>query len=632
MIGFSESLEQHIVLCPISNPMSGRQYQLTDVTFTRVADLFLEEIRKGGKPSIEGYANAFPHLSEEIRSEFPTLLMLERTVGPKKEQPIEFETDLGGCLISHEIGRGAMGVVYKAYQAELDRHVAVKVIPLEGVDTARIIERFELERRAMARLDHPNIVPVYNYGHDPTHAFLVMKYIEGESLDRLLDGHLDYRFQVLFSSLHDDWGTLATLGANVASGLQHAHEQGLIHRDIKPANLLLDRMGKVWITDFGLAKVYDYARSLSRTGEAIGTPRYMAPEQLRGICDPRSDVYSLGITLYELATKERAWNEKSLISLTAGRASLELPDVRECNPSIPEHLARIIMKACAFSPDDRYSSASELQVVLERFAVGATPSDRRRRKREPDEVFRKRSRRRVFVTLACLPPVLYATSVIASAYQAQKAKEVAAQTVPVLPVANRSTTFLEKLADAKEEDFGGVLTGFIRETVVESGDTLRLADDEKEMIVRQVDQVFERMRAKSNPNSKDFVESYQESSLPMATKIVSLMRLVENTNLSEREKVAAHTLLRNYARAVVNRHVSTEEANRVIAQLANGKVPKTSELNTLRISDRVMRGWLNDLHQRVASMPPEATREVNIEGELRKALAPPATPNHAVVP
>jgi serine/threonine protein kinase len=602
--------------------MSERSFQLTDITFTRVADMFLAEVNNGGPASVERYAQAFPHLSEEIRQEFPTLLMLERTVGKKKKNASSKAPKLlGGCEILEVIGSGAMGIVYRAYEREFDRKVAVKVIPLHGADAGRLIERFDLERRAMARLDHPNIVPVYNYGHDNKFAYLVMKLIDGKSVDQLLEGNNDYKFQIYFAALNEDWAELARLGASVASGLHHAHEQGLIHRDIKPANLVLDSTGKVWITDFGLAKVYDYARSLSRTGEAIGTPRYMAPEQLRGLCDPRSDVYSLGITLYEIAANERAWDEKSIVSLTSKRDTLKLPDVREKNPQIPEHLARIIMKACEFAPEDRYPTAKELEIVLRRFMEGITPSDRRRRKREPDEVFRKRSRRKKMLTLVCLPPVMMLAAYGAHHLQANQSGEQAV--APVTPVARKSTTnFIEKLAETKKDDLGTVVTDFIRDAVEESGDEFHLAEDEKSAIVRQVDQAVDHMRTayRDELPERTFLEGFHETSLPVAAKILTLMRIVDKSSLTAGEKSAAHASLRHFARAVVNRSIPGDQALAFIATLTPGTTITTAEIDRIAIPTNDLRAWLSSLAVRLKNFPRDAVGDLKIDDQIEEAV------------
>ena len=376
-------------------------YSPEDVTFSSVTELFLSEVRKGVSPSIQDFARAFPHLSELIYKQFPSLLLLESTLRKPKQWGNELpETLLGECKIEKEIGRGAMGTVYRAQQNQMGRVVAVKVIPLQHSLTKNLAERFELERHAMARLDHPNIVPVYSYGSDERYAFLIMKLIDGFSLDQLLDEKSNFRYQVILSSYRSNWQSFASLGAQVASGLQHAHDQGLVHRDIKPANLLIDNQQKVWITDFGLAKMYDYALSLSRTGEAIGTPRYMAPEQLRGVCDPRSDVYSLGITLYELASGCKAWESESIEALSLRRNTLSLKDVRSINPEVPEAISKIIMKACEFDPEQRYQSAREMQFVLERYVEGCGQADRRGPNRASNEVYRARSRRNMKIAIA----------------------------------------------------------------------------------------------------------------------------------------------------------------------------------------------------------------------------------------
>lgn len=608
--------------------MSERPFQLADITFTRVADMFLAEVNNGGPASVERYASAFPHLSEEIRQEFPTLLMLERTVGKRKQAAkSSAPKTLGGCEILEVIGSGAMGIVYRAYEKEFDRKVAVKVIPLQGADAPRLIERFDLERRAMARLEHPNIVPVYNYGYDHKYAFLVMKLIEGKSLDQLLEGNNDFRFQVFFSALNEDWAELARLGASVASGLHHAHEQGLIHRDIKPANLVLDTSGKTWITDFGLAKVYDYARSLSRTGEAIGTPRYMAPEQLRGQCDPRSDVYSLGITLYEIAANERAWEDKSIVSLTTKRDSLQLQDVREKNPQIPEALAQIIMKACEFSPEDRYPNAKELEIVLRRFMDGITPSDRRRRKRVPDAVHRQRVRKRRMLTFVSLPPLLMLAAY--GAYQFQETPSpvpaIAAATgsPTVSPVSRKATSnFIEQLAEAEKEDLTAVVNQFIRESLDESTEEFHLADDEKAEIVRQVDEVTERLRDRYRQGTpkQTFLKSYQESSLPVATKILSLMRIVDQSSLSGVEKKDAHGALRHFARAVVNQSIPKDQALAFIASLTDGRIYSAEEIPKLSVPEGELRAWLISLSERLKRFPGDAKGELRIEEEIERAI------------
>ena len=236
----------------------------------------------------------------------------------------------------------------------------------------------------MAKLEHPNIVPVHGYTKLGKHAFLIMKLIEGFSFDRILSGECGYKGTVLLHTLRNDFGYFASVARDVASALAHAHASGLVHRDIKPSNLMLDLDGKVWITDFGLAKMQDFSQSLSRTGDVIGTPRYMAPEQLRGSCDARSDIYSFGLTLYEIATGCPA--RESL------QPAVETDSIRnELNERVdefPETLLNVIEKASAFSPDERFQSAEELTVVLERFLHGLKPDRRKSVRRRGYVLFR----------------------------------------------------------------------------------------------------------------------------------------------------------------------------------------------------------------------------------------------------
>ena len=604
--------------------MKPNSIKTSDISFNRVTEFYLQELRKGHAPSIDVFAKAFPHLSEEIKTELPAIVMLEKTVGANKaskKAPAESETQLDGCVIDKEIGRGAMGVVYRAYQQDLKRIVAVKVINVHGADTSIIAHRFELERHAMARLDHPNIVPVYSCGHNDKAAYLVMKCIDGHSLLDLQNGAGDYRVQAMFAQLRSDWSLIARLGADVASGLHHSHEQGLIHRDIKPANLLIDNAGKVWITDYGLAKVYDYARSLSGTGDAIGTPRYMAPEQIRGICDPRSDIYSLGITLYELATHEKPWDDATLTSLIAKRASLDLVDVRSKNPDVPDSLAKIIMKACAFSPEDRYQTGLELQIVLERFLAGITPSDRRKRRREPDEVFRRRSRRNLAIASIC--SVLGIAGSMIAVHALSSAPAANPQVASVAPKARlASTNLLEKLTEGNQEDVGSAVRDFFRQSVTEAGEEFHLAEQEKAEILNQWDEVSEKIkRAKMDEKSmKQFTQKLQTSTIPIGTKIASIVRLVDRSSFPPAEKNAAHHLLRNFAKAAIHRSIPEKEAVALLARLTGGRVLSSEELLQVTVPDNQLRNWLGAVQQRVTKVPAETLNSLNLQAEVDSAI------------
>jgi serine/threonine protein kinase len=302
---------------------------------------------------------------------------------------------LAGYRVLRQIGQGGMGVVYEAEHPRLSRKLAIKVL-IGQKKHSTVPERFRREAEAASRLNHPHIVSVFDFGEQNGVQYLAMAMIDGVSLDVMLD---QYRAasrsgaetrssaglltmvtaapaaanveavgeQSGSEAIHRiigadaDFRQLARLGADIASALSHAHQNGTIHRDIKPGNLILDRTGKIWVTDFGLAKVLDDRSDLSRTGDVIGTPRFMAPEQLRGHCDERSDIYSLGITLYEMASGTRAWDSLTTAQLLKIRASADLPELEEQAPFVPRPLAEIIMKACSYRPEDRYQSAQEMQ-------------------------------------------------------------------------------------------------------------------------------------------------------------------------------------------------------------------------------------------------------------------------------
>ena len=226
-----------------------------------------------------------------------------------------------------------MGIVYEAVQESLARHVALKVIPRHGVLDVRRRERFQREAQAVARLHHTNIVPIFAVGEHDGLPFYAMQYIRGSGLDHLLETWRE-------KSLHrgeDHWRFVARVGIQAADALQYAHDQGILHRDIKPANLLIDEDQVAWITDFGLAKLIG-RDDLTHSGDVIGTLRYLAPEALRGQTDHRSDLYSLGLTLYEVLDApfplRRPESQRALALCNRGTAGTTA-DARSEHPARP---------------------------------------------------------------------------------------------------------------------------------------------------------------------------------------------------------------------------------------------------------------------------------------------------------
>ncbi len=301
--------------------------------------------------------------------------------------PLSTGDRLGRYEVLAPLGAGGMGEVYRARDTELDRDVAMKVLP-DGVaqDPARL-ERFEREAKAVARLSHPNIVDIYDYGHETGVAYAVTELLEGETLRERL------------GSAPVGWRTAATIGAEIADGLVAAHGRGVVHRDLKPANIFLTSDGRVKILDFGLARLAEPARSeeetealestLTSDGAVIGTVGYMSPEQVRGQpADHRSDIFSLGCVLYEMVGGRRAFDAASSADTMAAILTEEPLELSALGTEVPPHLERAIHRCLEKAPDSRFQSAADLAFVL-RTALAesgvrqpdltAPPKDRRAR-------------------------------------------------------------------------------------------------------------------------------------------------------------------------------------------------------------------------------------------------------------
>ncbi len=323
---------------------------------------------------------------------------------------------LGDFRILGELGHGGMGVVYEAQQLSLGRRVALKVLPYTLLVGKQQLARFKNEARAAATLDHPHIVSVYSVGSEGSIHYYAMQLIEGQSLAQIIAAlrraekpPLPSAPQAPAASTDDQQLTtdpiisvpssipapqtvsdkatsggasplpaygsreyfraIAQLGIQAAEALDHAHQNGILHRDIKPGNLMLDAAGKLSVTDFGLARIEADA-GMTMTGDVIGTLRYMAPEQVlgqRAVVDHRADIYSLGVTLYELLTLQPAFGETDRAELLKQIAFNEPQPPRQINRLVPVDLETIILKAMRKSPEQRYATAHDLADDLQRF-------------------------------------------------------------------------------------------------------------------------------------------------------------------------------------------------------------------------------------------------------------------------
>jgi WD40 repeat protein/serine/threonine protein kinase len=370
-----------------------------------LAEEIAGRLRCGERPTLAEYLQRYPELADDIRAWFPALIEVEQMKPPA--QPTLRQ--IGDFRLLRELGRGGMGIVYEAEQLALGRRVALKVLPTHAERDSAAAERFQRETRAVAKLQHPHIVPLYEVGQTADVRYYAMQLIIGQPLDRVIHDlqALQHRTSIAPPELTAPTRTLigdhtgpapttparptpallppptppptgrnrafyqrvARIGVQTASALAHAHAHGIVHRDIKPSNLLLDVAGAVWITDFGLAVDSDPATgaSLTKTGELVGTLRYMAPERFSGRCDVRSDIFSVGLTLYELLALRPAYQASNHVELMCLLIDTDPVPLRTLDPHLPRDLATIVTKASAREPERRYASAQALADDLQAF-------------------------------------------------------------------------------------------------------------------------------------------------------------------------------------------------------------------------------------------------------------------------
>ena len=269
---------------------------------------------------------------------------------------------LGRYHILEQLGEGGMATVYKAYDTRLETDVAVKVILTEKFTPealVRTLKRFESEAKDMARLTHPNIVKVTDYGEYEGQPYLVMPYLPGGNLKQYLRDHGRL-----------SWQEAVKILIPIAQALGFAHRQGVIHRDVKPANILLTQDGHPMLTDFGVAKVVEEeaTHDLTGSGVGVGTPEYMAPEQTGRNFDQRVDIYALGIVFYEMVTGRRPYEGDTPLAVLLKQVGEPLPHPRQFTPGLPEAVGKVLFKALAKKPEDRFQNMDEFAIAMERLS------------------------------------------------------------------------------------------------------------------------------------------------------------------------------------------------------------------------------------------------------------------------
>jgi serine/threonine-protein kinase len=274
------------------------------------------------------------------------------------------QSKLGRYELIRVLGKGAMGLVYEGRDPNLDRRVAIKTIKVENLSSEEAAEyeiRFRTEARSAARLQHPNIVSVYDSDRDGDIAYLVMEFIQGEDLKHHLDKGVRYTLQQATDIMSD-----------LLSALDYAHRQNIVHRDIKPANLLIESSGRIKLTDFGVARIQDSGEATRTKGTMVGTLKYMSPEQLRGLpIDARSDLFSAGIVLYQLLTGTRPFDGTGDYEIIQKIVSEAAPAPSTISPHLPPAIDQVVERALGKSRDDRYPTAQEFNAALQAAARSA---------------------------------------------------------------------------------------------------------------------------------------------------------------------------------------------------------------------------------------------------------------------
>jgi serine/threonine protein kinase/Flp pilus assembly protein TadD len=391
----------------MSSPSTDRDERLQTI----IAD-YLEQQEAGRAEGREELLARYPDLAAELGEFFAAgdrvdglVVPLHRAVAdelalpPRETMPAGFAPgELGDFRIGRELGRGGMGVVYEAEQVSLRRKVALKVLPLAATLDPRRLQRFQNEARAAASLHHTNIVPVFAVGEQQGVHYYAMQLIAGQTLAAVLQelrgqvqgkgtgqptpasptGPTAFESTAPQGALSTDAGVqsreyirgVARLGAQAAEALDYAHQLGVVHRDVKPGNLMVDARGQVWVTDFGLALFQQGEPGLTLTGDLVGTLRYMSPEQALGkrvVIDHRTDLYSLGATLYELLTLQPVFPGTDRQELLRQIAFEDAAPLRKLNKAVPAELETIVLKALEKNHAERYATAQDLADDLRRF-------------------------------------------------------------------------------------------------------------------------------------------------------------------------------------------------------------------------------------------------------------------------
>ena len=446
-------------------------YDMADGLRSRLADAavaeYLEAIERGAPPDLEEFLARHVDAGDALReflADYQALECLSPRLAPAtaasahttgrmpvgKYPRLELPRVFGNFELLEEIARGGMGIVYKARQMKPGRTVALKMILAGQLASDADVERFYAEAQSVATLDHANIVPVFEVGNCDGHHYFSMGYVEGESLsERLARGPLMAR-------------EAATIIRDVAGAVHYAHQRGIVHRDLKPANILIDQDGRVRVTDFGLARRQTDETRLTHTGQLLGTPSFMPPEQIAGRAEdigPAADVYSLGATLYAILTGRPPFQAASMAGTLRQVAEQEPVALRQLDVAIPRDLETIALKCLEKSPSRRYATAQSLADDLERFLTDRPIVARRSKQLERFVRWGRRNPLAAGLTAAVAALVIVALSVLAVS-NAQIRRESAARAAALqqkdAALATAHDAVNQMLTDVASEKFSNV--------------------------------------------------------------------------------------------------------------------------------------------------------------------------------
>lgn len=397
---------------------------------------YLAGLEAGNTPDRARLLAEHPHLAASLEEALAGLDFIRQTA-PTTEPPPE---RLGDFRIIREVGRGGMGVVYEAEQVSLKRRVALKVLRLGPIADETAMQRFQREAETIARLHHTHIVPIHAIGCEQGVRYYAMQFIDGEDLGRWVQRGREHGTRPAVPDL-------AQWGLQAAEALAHAHERGVIHRDIKPSNLILDREGRIWLSDFGLARRLDDT-SLSLSGALLGTPRYMSPEQASAAArlpvDHRTDIYSLGATLYELATGQPIFDAAAPHQVIAQILHQEPKAPRRIIADLPRDLETIILKCLGKEPAQRYATAGQLAADLRAFREHRPIAARRSSRTERTVRWLRRHRRAVALAGVSAVLAVTAASLAGQAWNSYQRRKLGQ-----LQIASAQPNLLAEILDAR---------------------------------------------------------------------------------------------------------------------------------------------------------------------------------------